>query len=693
MDPSRDTAALLLWLVPGGVVGVVLALLCGALFIQRRLLRAALARLRESEDRFRTLCEHGGVGLALLDPQGTVVQANPALERLLGHDPGELTGRTFSDLTYAQDVSQPFLHLEETPDDAGPASYEREKRFVRKDGGVVWARVVRSAVRGPSGAVRFHAAALMDVTARRLAEAALAQERDFVAHILNTADALVIVLDPDGRILRFNAKCAAVCGYGEEEVRGRILWDFLLPPPDVPRVRCEFERFLQLDAAPANPTVFETFWRTRGGEDRLIAWRGALSRGADGAQRLLIGVGLDVTDQRRLEGQLAQARKMETLGTLVGGLAHDFNNQLTAVLGNLRLLRDDLQALAARGIAGATALLPAAADAEKAARCCADMTARLLTFSRGGLGAPRRLRLTELLPEAVRLLNEELPPTVRVVVDAPEDVWLVTADAAQILQVVHALVKNARDAMPCGGKVTLALRNRDLGRADWAADVRARPGRFVELLVADDGVGMTPEVQARLFEPFFTTKKTKGGGMGLATAFGVVKGHQGWIAVESAPGQGTTVRVFLPAAPAEAPAPPPAPAECRGAGETVLLVDDEEMVRDLAAIVLQRWGFGVRTASGGKEAVELYRRGRHEVDVVLLDYSMPEMNGLQVLHALKEMNPDVRVVFSSGYALDGDAAPLLAAGGKAFVAKPYHPEELVQALRRALDARTTPRSK
>jgi CheY-like chemotaxis protein len=308
-------------------------------------------------------------------------------------------------------------------------------------------------------------------------------------------------------------------------------------------------------------------------------------------------------------------------------------------------------------------LLPAAADAEKAARCCADMTARLLTFSRGGLGAPRRLRLTELLPEAVRLLNEELPPTVRVVVDAPEDVWLVTADAAQILQVVHALVKNARDAMPCGGKVTLALRNRDLGRADWAADV-----------------------QARLFEPFFTTKKTKGGGMGLATAFGVVKGHQGWIAVESAPGQGTTVRVFLPAAPAEAPAPPPAPAECRGAGETVLLVDDEEMVRDLAAIVLQRWGFGVRTASGGKEAVELYRRGRHEVDVVLLDYSMPEMNGLQVLHALKEMNPDVRVVFSSGYALDGDAAPLLAAGGKAFVAKPYEPEELVQTLRRVLDA-------
>jgi PAS domain S-box-containing protein len=688
MDSSQHTAAFIVSLVLSGAAGLVLALLCGALYVQGRRLRAVVGRLSESEARFRVLFEHGGVGLALLDPDGVVVQANPALERLLGHEAGELAGRRLADFAHPDDAAAVDSVARSAVDPAAGPS-ERERRFVRHGGGVVWARVLRVAVRD-AGGLRFHVAALMDVTARRRAEDALAEERDFVAGVLHTADALIVVVDPEGRVLRFNDKCVAVSGYREDEVRGRPFWELLLPPHAAEAVRAEFARLID-QAKPAEPSAFENPWRTRTGEERLIAWRNAVARDADGRARHVIGVGLDVTEQRRLEAQLAQARKLETLAALVGGIAHDFNNQLTAVLGNLALLADDLRRLdAPPGGPGPRDLLPAAADAERAARRCADMTARLLTFSRGRVGSPQRLRLNELLPEAARLLREELPPEVRIAVEAPDDVWPVEADWGQLYQALHALAGNAREAMPEGGALTLALANREVGPAECAADVRARPGRFVELTVRDEGEGMTPEVQARLFEPFFTTRKAgRAAGLGLATAFGVIKGHKGWISVESAPGRGAAFHVFLPAAAAPpAPAREPSAAPARGRSEGVLVVDDEEMVRALAALVLERRGFRALTAAGGEEALALYRARRTEIDLVLLDYSMPGMNGLEVLEALKALDPEVCVVFSSGYAQDGDAAPLLAAGGRAFVPKPYQPDELVRALRDVLDGRS-----
>ncbi len=424
-------------------------------------------------------------------------------------------------------------------------------------------------------------------------------------------------------------------------------------------------------------------WATPGGGERLIAWRPSLVYEPDGRVRYVIGVGLDVTEQRRLEQQVRQSQKLEILATLVGGIAHDFNNQLTAVIGNLSLVLEDLRAAGDED--GLRAVRVWAESAEQAAQRCAAMTARLLTFSRGRIGSRRPLRLNQLLPEAVRLLRPELPASVRIDVRAPDDVWPVEGDWAQLHQVIHALAVNARDAMPGGGALTLALANHVVGPEEEAADLEARPGRFVELLVRDDGQGMTAEVRARLFEPFFTTKPAgRGVGLGLSEVYGIIKGHQGWIKVETEPGRGAAFRIYLPAAANPAPAAPAAaPAETEG-GEGVLVVDDEDMVRDLARLVLERRGYRVLTAADGEEALAQYGAHRGEIDVVLLDYSMPGLTGLQVYEALRKINPQVCVVFSSGYGLQGDATPLLAAGARAFVPKPYRPDELVQAIRQVL---------
>ncbi|HVS34385.1 MAG TPA: PAS domain S-box protein, partial [Gemmataceae bacterium] len=644
--PIRGDISLTIVLLFVQAVGsLILVVLCCVLFFQRRRWRRIVRRLAESEDRFRILFEHGGVGRALLSAEGLIVQANPALEQMLGFAPGQLAGQRLSDFSHPDDRHDDTRRMQQRPANPADDQQERERRYLRRDGGVLWARVVRAAVRDEAGRVCYHASVLIDVTERRRAEDALRQaetvlreERDFIALVLQTADALVVVLDRDGGIVRFNAKCAAVSGRTEEEVRGRPVWE-LLPQRKVESVRVGFAQLAEASAATAAaaPSPLEIPWRTPDGGERLIAWRPSLVFEPDGRVRYVIGVGLDVTDQRRLEEQVRQAQKLETLATLVGGIAHDFNNQLTAVIGNLSLVVEDLRAAGKGDVPAdlALGLLAWTESAEQAAQRCAAMTARLLTFSRGRVGSRRPLRLNQLLPEVVRLLRPELPAAMHLEVQAPGDVWPIEGDWAQLNQVLHALAVNARDAMQDDGTLTLTLTNLVIRPEEAAADLEARPGRFVELAVRDDGCGMTPEVRARLFEPFFTTKPPgRGVGLGLSEVYGVIKGHQGWIKVDTAPGRGSTFRLYLPVTAAPVTAASEAPSA--SGGESVLVVDDEEMVRELARLVLERRGYQVLTASDGEEALNQFSAHSGQIDLVLLDYSMPGLTGLDVFEALRK---------------------------------------------------------
>ncbi len=515
----------------------------------------------ESEDRFRLLFENGGVGMALLSPSGDFVQVNPALRQLLGYAESELVGRHLQEIMYEEDRSSSNLVREQ----ADASQYEREKRFVHRDGRLIWVRVVRVPLRDSQGVVRYHATFFVDVTGHKRAEEA--------------------------------------------------------------------------------------------------------SR-----------------EQRRMEEQLIRVRKMETLVTLVGGIAHDFNNQLTAILGNLDMLRGDLEKWQSEGTSMLESIRPCLQGAEQAAQRCARMTARLLTFSRGRIGAMQTISLEPFLAEMVTSLQHDLPG-IKVEADAHPGIHPVTVDVAQMRELLLNLAANARDAMPIGGTLTLSLANRTFTPEDCAANLDTRPGSFVEMCVRDNGRGMTPEIRERIFEPFFTTKKPgQGAGMGLSVVFGIVKGHKGWITVDSQPGKGTAFHIYIPSARTVTPSAMPHVARSLGPtnAERILIVDDEPLVRDVAKTVLERTGFQVVSAEGGEEALEIYRREGRDIDLVLLDYIMPRMNGVQVLKELQQLDPDVCVLFSSGYHTDHEVDQLLAAGGKGFVAKPYKPQDLVQSIRSVL---------
>jgi PAS domain S-box-containing protein len=721
------------------LVLLAVALLLVRLDEERGEQRTLRQRLALAEDHFRLAFEQGSVGMALLTAEGRPVRVNEALAQMLGYTPEELRHRRLADLAHPQERGDDYGFIRQAVQGTGlpnasPAgdllpAFHRERRFLHKDGRTIWLRIQERPVAPPEAAgvgARYQFCVLTDVSERKRAEEALLADeidgrppqetcRDLLAQVFETADALIVVLDPAGRILRFNRKCEGVTGYREAEVRGRVFWEFLVPERFVAGVRDAFGRLTAPAAghAAAEPHDLENAWRTRAGAERRIAWRSSAALDGRGQVRCVIGIGLDVTEQRRLEDHLARARKMETLAKMIGGIAHDFNNQLTAILGNLSLVLADFRRLCPERTARGSeppalhpprsvleAWLPAVAGAEQAAQRCARMTARLLVFSRGRVGPMRPRLLDQVVSEAVRLLQPDLPPSIRVEFVARGERWPVEADVTQLHELLVNLATNARNAMPDGGTLTLAVTGRVLGPEDCAAQPEARPGPVMELLVQDTGHGMTPEVLSRLFEPFFTTRRTgPGSGLGLAVVFGIVKGHGGWITVESTPGVGTAFRLCFPAkVPAAEDAEPAAPswangncpgsksggATSPGGQETILVVDDEPLVRDLARAVLERSGFRVLTADDGADALREYRAQAGRIDLILLDYTMPQMTGLQVMQALRAENAPVKVVLSSGYVTDGDVEQFLATGARAFVPKPYLPQQLVHTIRKVL---------
>jgi PAS domain S-box-containing protein len=648
-------------------------------------------RQAESEDRFRLLFEHGGVGMALLSPDGDFLQVNPALVQMLGYPAAELLGRHISDIMYSEDRSIRDRLSERT----NASQYEKEKRFLHRAGHIVWARLMRVPIHDAQGAVRYHATIFIDVTARKHAEQALAASEKRLRLRFQQAFDGICLWSPAGTFLDANPALCRLLGVSREELLGRDVAEVAV---DAEVVRHHLRAVLE-----SSGNHCETRLLSQAGNPIDVEVNSAVLEVEN--QRLILGICRDISARkrteavlRRLEEQTTQARKMETLGTLVGGIAHDFNNQLTAILGNLDIVRSDLEEMQNAECrmqkeknstlciphCALEELLPCVLDAEQAAQRCARLTARLLTFSRGRVGAMQKVALDQLVGETAGALQHELPG-IKVEVQASPSVWPVTADVAQMQELLLNLTANARDAMPDGGVLTLALANRTFLAEDCEAHLEARPGSFVELCVRDTGCGMTPEVRERIFEPFFTTKKLgQGAGMGLSVVFGIVKGHKGWITVHSQPGAGTSVRIYLPAAQAQTPPPAALPVPAQTIGGRILIVDDERIVRDLARAVLERVGFRVATADGGEQALDIYRREARAIDLVLLDYSMPRMNGVQVLGELQQLDPDVCVVFSSGYHTGHEVEEMLAAGARAFVPKPYRPQDIVQAIRQVL---------
>jgi signal transduction histidine kinase/ActR/RegA family two-component response regulator len=397
----------------------------------------------------------------------------------------------------------------------------------------------------------------------------------------------------------------------------------------------------------------------------------------------------EIAERTRLEQQLLQAQKMEALGQLAGGIAHDFNNLLTVIMGNLSLAR--IQS----GTDGKVASLLQAA--EQGTHRASELTRQLLAVGRRTFNMPQKLDLHEVVLEVVQILRRTIDPRIVIETPASEVIWYVYADSGQMFQALMNLCVNARDAMPDGGRLRIALENvsrKATGKT--SSTMESPPGSFVRLTVSDTGTGMDVDTCGRIFEPFFTTKEVgKGTGLGLAMVYGIVTQNKGTITVDSRPGRGSRFIIELPryvedVGPEEVPAAlvtddEHTEADLEGSGETILVVEDEDAIRRLARKVLEQLGYLVLEAEDGLQGVTIYEQEHRRIAAVILDLTMPKKSGLEVLASIRRLNSGARVILSSGYSAAARKLDLPALGVMAFLQKPYVPNELARTLRNVLD--------
>ena len=635
-----------------------------------------LAR-KQSEQRYRAIVEQAAEGILLVDVDTQrVLETNASLQTLLGYSAAELQRfalRDFALRDSATDDECSLAYLMQKMD-AMPVSGERQVR--RKDGSWVCVEVNANLI--SSGESQILCVVFHDVSERRKAEEELRQsEERFRLTVGQVHDYAIYMLDPQGRVATWNAGAERTKGYAAAEILGRHFSCFHTLE-DIAVGRPEWV----LRTAEYKGHALDEGWRVR--KDGSRFWAEAVLtaiRDERGQLRGFAEVTHDLTNRKQLEQQLLQSQKVEAIGRLAGGVAHDFNNILTAMIGYCQLTLDELK----DDHPARANVVEIAAAAERAAA----LTRQLLAFSRKQTLQPKVLDLNAVVGDMDKMLRRLIGEDIELVTKLTPGIGSVKADPGQLEQVILNLAVNARDAMPSGGRLILETANTTLDEHYAQHHQEVKPGDYVVLAVTDTGSGMTDEVKSRLFEPFFTTKpQGKGTGLGLATCYGVVKQSGGHISVYSELDRGTTFKVYLPRVNEAVTATPAAPsaATSRGGNETILLVEDDPAVRGLNARLLRAKGYSVIEAGNGEEALRVASQKRdNPIALLLTDVVMPEMGGKELAERFHATQPDTKVLFCSGYtqeAIDrnGELEP-----GTAFLQKPFTPLVLANKIREVLE--------
>lgn len=758
-------------------------------------LRRAEEAVRESEARLRAIFEHAPVGITMVDSTGRFLQANPAYQEIVGYSAVELQGMTWQQLTHPEDLPL-NLQLQEELLAGQHQYYSMEKRYLRKDGKIVWVSMMLSRLQNVQGEPRV-VGTVIDVTARKRAEEALRESEQRFRDITEHAVEWVWEVDAQAEFTYSSPVVEHLLGFKPEEVIGKRFYDFFLPDKReelknaalaVFAAKKPFRHFLnqnlhkngqiilistsgvpildeqgnlrgyrgadiditaQKQAEEAlreseqrfrlmaetiqdvfwisTPTIgmtkyvsprYEQVWgRTReaayqsplafletvhpedreqvksavmachaqgipssieyriikpDGEVRWIHDRGFPVEDEHGRVILFTGVATDITERKTLEQQLLLAQKMEAVGRLAGGVAHDFNNLLMAIMGygeimQAKVLKDD-------------PLYDYLEDILKAADRAAALTGQLLTFSRQQILHPQVVDLNRVVLDLSRMLQRLIEEDIELKIITAPKLGAVKADSGQLSQIIMNLVINARDAMPCGGRIIVETAEVDFDKSRPTRSGLAPPGAYVLLEVSDSGVGMNEAVLAHIFEPFFTTKEPgKGTGLGLSTVYGIVKQSGGFIDLDSDPGKGSTFTIYLPRLEAAIKLPKKKislPTQFGGV-ETILLVEDEDVLRTLLAKFLRLHGYTVLEAHQGGEALLICEQHQGPIHLMVTDVVMPQMSGRVLADRLTPLRPEMKVLYMSGYTEDEVVQRGVAEQSVAFLQKPFKPIDLV----------------
>ncbi len=592
-----------------------------------------ITRHRREEERSRRLAQLVDSATELIstgDREGRVTFMNQAFLRAIGWSEEEVIGKYFRDVTLSPRIS-PGLREQILTAIAEKGGWKGECLYRRKDGTDFPVYLSVGPLRDGVGRVIGNVGIVRDLT-----ESKRAEERFYKAFHLNP-EPITIATVAEGRYLDVNESFLRITGYRRDEIIGRTSMEvkFWERPED----RATLIEMLRQQGSVRD---LEITFRTKSDEQRTALDSADIIE--VNGQKCIIAILKDITERKALEKQLRQLQKMEAVGQLSGGIAHDFNNLLGVILGYSEILEE--------GLTQNPRLLKTAQEITKAGQRAASLTRQLLAFSRQQLLEPTVLDLNSIVTDTAKMLRRLIGENIEITSKLAADLGRVKADQSQIEQVVMNLALNARDAMPGGGRLIFETKNVTLDEDYALRHPPTVPGKYVELIVTDTGVGMDAQTQSHIFEPFFTTKERgKGTGLGLATVYGVVKQSGGYVWVYSEPGVGSTFKVYLPRASkaGRQSGPDKGPSATTPGSETILLVEDEESLRTLTRTMLERNGYVVLEASGGKEAIEIAERHASPIDLLLTDMVMPGMSGHETARGVSLARPGIKVIYMSGY--------------------------------------------
>ncbi|VVB50790.1 Methanogenesis regulatory histidine kinase FilI [uncultured archaeon] len=619
--------------------------------------------LEQSEMKFRSVVQAANDAIISSKSDGNIISWNKCAETIFGYSEGEVLGKP---LTILMPELLRYIHSRRLDRIMSDESEYNEKMLesygLKKDGSEFPIEISIAAWKTEEGT--FYTGIVRDITERKRAQEKI-RER---ASLLNITHDAIAVRDLEHRLTYWNKGAEGLYGWTEDEIRGKNANELLYKEesPDLMEA--------QKIVIEKGKWTGELCQVTKDGKEIIVDSRWILTYDNKGAPKSILIINTDITEKKKLEAQFLRAQRMDSLGTLAGGIAHDLNNILTPIMLSLQMLKEE------RPDEDKQKLIDVL---ERNTMRGADLIKQVLLFARGAEGERRTVQVAYLISEIGKVTKETFPKSIEVRFSISRGLWEVTGDATQLYQVLMNLCVNARDAMPEGGILTISAENLFIDENHTRMNIEAKVGPYIVITVTDTGTGIPPEILDKVFEPFFTTKAHgKGTGLGLSTSIGIIKSHSGFIEVNSEVGKGTAFKVYLPSA---------ATTETQqvkaqeliphtGNGEVILVVDDEASIREVTNVILETNGYRVITAGNGAEAISLYKEKGTEIKIVLMDMAMPVMDGYSCIQALLKINPEIKIIAVSGL-IEKESFSKVAKQVNTFLKKPYSSEELLKTIK------------